>query len=102
MFDLDESDAEMNQNLTTIESALRNQYWLVYRPAELKHDGLFHHIYVGTSDSAKNVTSMFAADTMLRNIEISGLSAIRTFRCPEPVLSVLPVRTKPQAPRSLL
>jgi len=61
IFDLDESETEIDQNLSTIDAALRNQYWLAYRPAELKHDGLFHQIYVGTSDSVNNVTSEYYA-----------------------------------------
>ena len=56
VFLLDDSAAETYKNLSTIDAALRNQYWLVYSPVELKHDGLFHQIYVGTSDSADNVT----------------------------------------------
>ena len=28
----------------------------LFTGTELKHDGLFHQIYVGTSDSANNVT----------------------------------------------
>ena len=56
VFHLDDPETETYKNLSTIDGALRNQYWLVYRPTELKHDGLFHQIYVGTSDSADNVT----------------------------------------------
>jgi len=55
VFHLDDPETETYKDLSTIDGALRNQYWLVYRPAELKHDGLFHQIYVGTSDSANNV-----------------------------------------------
>jgi Ca-activated chloride channel family protein len=39
-----DSEAEIDNDLRTIEGDLRNQYRLVYRPAELKHDGSFHRI----------------------------------------------------------
>ena len=34
----------------------RNQYWMVYRPVELKHYGRFHQIYVGTSSRTDDIT----------------------------------------------
>ena len=40
----DGSDAEVYSDLRTIEADLRNQYRLIYKPAELKHDGSFHRI----------------------------------------------------------
>ena len=40
----DDPQAKIIANLHIIEDDLRNQYRLVYRPAELKHDGAFHHI----------------------------------------------------------
>jgi Ca-activated chloride channel homolog len=49
IFHLDESDAEIHRDLDHIDADVRNQYWLVYRPAELKSDGSFHSVYVGTS-----------------------------------------------------
>ena len=36
------SDAEVYTDLRTIEADLRNQYRLIYKPAELKRDGSFH------------------------------------------------------------
>jgi hypothetical protein len=33
-----------------VEADLRNQYRLVYRPAELKHDGSFHRIELKAPD----------------------------------------------------
>ncbi len=55
VFHLDDSDAGIYKDLSTIDSDLRNQYWMVYRPAELKHDGLFHQIYVGISGPTDNI-----------------------------------------------
>ena len=49
MFHLQESDAETRRDLDQIDADARNEYWLVYRPANLKRDGSFHSIYVGTS-----------------------------------------------------
>jgi len=40
----DGSDAEVYADLRTIEADLRNQYRLIYKPAELKRDGAFHRI----------------------------------------------------------
>jgi Ca-activated chloride channel homolog len=40
----DDGDAEIYKDLRTIEADLRNQYRLVYKPAELRHDGSFHRI----------------------------------------------------------
>jgi VWFA-related protein len=44
VFHEDDSAAAIDDDLRTIEADLRNQYRLVYRPAELKHDGSFHRI----------------------------------------------------------
>jgi Ca-activated chloride channel homolog len=48
-FHLDESEAEASSDLSRVVSEARDRYWLVYRPADLKHDGSFHSIYVGAS-----------------------------------------------------
>ena len=40
----DDSDAAIYSDLRMIEADLRNQYRLIYNPAELKHDGSFHRI----------------------------------------------------------
>jgi VWFA-related protein len=56
LFHLDDSEVGIFKDLTNIESDLRNQYWMVYRPAELRHDGRFHQIYVGTSGPLDKVT----------------------------------------------
>jgi Ca-activated chloride channel family protein len=44
VFREDDSEAAIYADLRTIESDLRNQYRLVYKPAALKHDGSFHRI----------------------------------------------------------
>ncbi|HTV81674.1 MAG TPA: VWA domain-containing protein [Acidobacteriaceae bacterium] len=49
MFYLDEGNAEVRRDLNWIDADVRDRYWLVYRPAQLTHDGSFHEIYVGTS-----------------------------------------------------
>jgi Ca-activated chloride channel homolog len=54
LFHLDDSEAGIYKDLNTIDSDLRNRYWMVYRPAELKHDGRFHRIYVGISGPTNN------------------------------------------------
>jgi Ca-activated chloride channel family protein len=56
LFHLDDSEVGISKDLNTIESDLRNQYWMVYRPAELRHDGRFHQIYVGLSGQSDKVT----------------------------------------------
>jgi VWFA-related protein len=40
----EDSDTAIYDDLRTIEADLRNQYRLIYKPAELKHDGSFHRI----------------------------------------------------------
>jgi VWFA-related protein len=40
----DDSDAAIYNDLRIIEADLRNQYRLVYKPAQLRHDGSFHRI----------------------------------------------------------
>jgi Ca-activated chloride channel family protein len=56
LFHLDDSEVEIRKDLNTIELDLRNQYWMVYRPAELRHDGRFHQIYLGISGPLDKVT----------------------------------------------
>ncbi len=45
----DDSEVVIDNNLRTIEANLRNQYRLVYNPAELKPDGSFHQIELQTT-----------------------------------------------------
>lgn len=40
----DDTEAEVYKDLRIIEAELRNQYRLIYKPAELKYDGSFHCI----------------------------------------------------------
>lgn len=44
VFNDDDSEAGIFDDLRTIAADLRNQYRLVYKPAELRHDGSFHRI----------------------------------------------------------
>ena len=44
VFKNEDSDDAIYNDLRTIEADLRNQYRLIYKPAELKHDGSFHRI----------------------------------------------------------
>ena len=44
------SEAGIYRDLRTIEADLRNQYRLVYKPAELKRDGSFHRIELKASE----------------------------------------------------
>jgi VWFA-related protein len=50
------SAAEIYDDLRTIEGDLRNQYQLIYRPAELKHDGSFHGIALLGPDRVSSIT----------------------------------------------
>jgi Ca-activated chloride channel family protein len=45
----DDSEDVIEKNLRAIEADLRNQYRLVYNPAELKPDGSFHQIQLKTT-----------------------------------------------------
>jgi Ca-activated chloride channel homolog len=44
VFHEDDSEVEIDNDLRTIEADIRDQYRLVYRPAELNRDGSFHRI----------------------------------------------------------
>jgi VWFA-related protein len=44
VFSDEDSDAAIDEDLRTIEADLRNQYRLVYNPAQIRHDGAFHRI----------------------------------------------------------
>lgn len=44
VFPDDDTEAATDDDLRTIEGDQRNQYRLIYSPAELKHDGQFHRI----------------------------------------------------------
>jgi Ca-activated chloride channel family protein len=52
----DDDEAAIYDDLRTIEGNLRNQYRLVYRPAELRHDGAFHQITLVVPNRVERVT----------------------------------------------
>jgi Ca-activated chloride channel family protein len=51
-----ESEDAIDDDLRLIEADLRNQYRLIYRPAQLKHDGSFHRITLIAPERVDNVT----------------------------------------------
>jgi Ca-activated chloride channel family protein len=51
-----DDDPEAFADLRTIEATLRNQYRLVFRPANLAHDGAFHHLTLATPDRVAALT----------------------------------------------
>ena len=55
VFEANESEDAVLHNLQQIESEMRNQYRLVYNPAELKHDGAFHEIELQPPDRVSRV-----------------------------------------------
>jgi VWFA-related protein len=56
VFNVEDSDAGIDSDLRIIEADLRNQYRLIYKPAELKHDGSFHHIVLKASERVDSIT----------------------------------------------
>jgi Ca-activated chloride channel homolog len=56
LFHDDASASDIFTDLRTIESSLRNQYRLVFRPATLEHDGAFHPIVLATPDRVATLT----------------------------------------------
>ncbi len=52
----DDSESEIYKDLRIIEADLRNQYRLVYKPAELKHDGSFHRVDLKASERVDSIT----------------------------------------------
>jgi Ca-activated chloride channel homolog len=52
----DDSEAGVDNDLRTIEADLRNQYRLVYKPAELKHDGSYHRIELKAPERVESIT----------------------------------------------
>ena len=55
VFFSDAPEGEVDDDLGMIEADLRNQYRIVYRPAELKRDGAFHRIEWMGSDRVDRV-----------------------------------------------
>jgi VWFA-related protein len=56
LFNIQNSDAEMDADLLTIEADLRNQYRLVYKPAELTPNGSFHRIALKAPERVYSLT----------------------------------------------
>jgi Ca-activated chloride channel homolog len=52
----DGSEAEIDNDLRTIEADLRNQYRLIYKPPELKHDGSFHRVELKAPERVDSIT----------------------------------------------
>ena len=46
VFRENDSEAGVSEDLRIIEADLRNQYRLIYKPAELQHDGSFHQVAI--------------------------------------------------------
>jgi len=57
VFHLNASAPEIEKNLGTMESDVRNQYHLVYKPAALKHDGSFHRIEITGPDRVESIAA---------------------------------------------
>jgi len=55
VFRADDSSQAILDDLREIESEMRNQYRLVYNPADLKHDGSFHQIELQPSDRVNKI-----------------------------------------------
>jgi Ca-activated chloride channel homolog len=55
VFPVDESEDAISNDLRIIESEMRNQYRLVYHPAQFKHDGAFHSIELQLPDRVSRV-----------------------------------------------
>jgi VWFA-related protein len=55
VFRADDADEAIWGDLEVIESEMRNQYRLIYHPAQLKHDGTFHSIELQLPDRVNRV-----------------------------------------------
>ncbi len=55
VFKSEDSDEAIYDDLRTIEADLRDQYRLVYKPAELKHNGSFHRIQLKASERVESL-----------------------------------------------
>jgi len=56
VFSGDDSESAIDEDLRTIEADLRNQYRIIYNPAELKHDGSFHRIDLKAPERVESVS----------------------------------------------
>jgi len=57
VFHDDDSESEIESDLRIIEAGLRNQYVMVYKPAELKHDGTFHRIQLTAPNRVESIVT---------------------------------------------
>jgi Ca-activated chloride channel family protein len=55
VFKADDSEDAIWRDLKEIESEMRNQYRLVYNPADFKHDGAFHEIELQPPDRVHRI-----------------------------------------------
>jgi VWFA-related protein len=55
VFHLDDTEAGIYDDLRVIDADLRDQYRIVYRPSELKHDGSFHEIELRVPDRVTSI-----------------------------------------------
>jgi VWFA-related protein len=55
VFNANDSDAEIDSDLRIIEANLRSQYRLIYKPAELAHNGSFHRISLKAPERVDNI-----------------------------------------------
>jgi Ca-activated chloride channel homolog len=56
VFNVGDSDDEIDSDLAFIEAELRNQYRVIYNPAELKHNGMFHRIELQTPERVATIS----------------------------------------------
>jgi Ca-activated chloride channel homolog len=56
VFHDDESDPAVYDDLRIIEADLRNQYRLIYKPPEMKHDGSFRRIVLQAPERVDSIT----------------------------------------------
>jgi VWFA-related protein len=56
VFHADDSEANIDADLKTIEADLRNQYRLIYKPAELTPDGSFHRVDLKAPERVYSLT----------------------------------------------
>jgi Ca-activated chloride channel homolog len=56
IFHWDDSPAAIYEDLRTIDAGLRNQYRIVYKPAEIAHNGSFHRIELEFPDRVRSLT----------------------------------------------
>ena len=55
VFFADDTEGAIWNDLQAIESEIRNQYRLVYNPANLRHDGAFHQIELQPPDRVSRI-----------------------------------------------